>query len=416
MRTNRLSTVYLALAALSFTVAACAPQQGGSQTDGSGGSSGNQGSGGSSASGGTKGSGGNTGTGGVSGSGGKVGSGGSSGDTGSGGSAASGGATGSGGTAAGGAASTGGATGRAGMSGTATGGSHSGGATATGSGGTIGGAGRSGSGGATTAGSGGAASGGATGSGGVRGSGGTTGSGGSTNSSVMHPPPITNGQSGWASRYWDCCKPACGWKGNVSRGNPMMSCDKSDNSLGGNYDAVNACQGGGTAYMCWSGIPWSADDTLAYAFAAASGSNYSCGRCYQLQFTGTNNTSGDKKGTPALSGKTMIVQVINNGGVQATQFDLLIPGGGVGALNACATQWGMSDLGSQYGGFLTACNGDKNCTMQKCQTVFGDKPDLMEGCMWFLGWFGGSNNPDFTYQKVACPQALTAKSGLSDPG
>jgi len=414
LRTNRLSTVYLALAALSFTVAACAPQQGGSQTDGSGGSSGNQGSGGSSASGGTKGSGGNTGTGGAStsaGSGGKVGSGGSSGDTGSGGSAASGGATGSGGTAAGGAASTGGTTGRAGMSGTATGGSHSGGATATGSGGIIGGAGRSGSGGAMTA-----ASGGATGSGGVRGSGGTTGSGGSTNSSVMHPPPITNGQSGWASRYWDCCKPACGWKGNVSRGNPMMSCDKSDNSLGGNYDAVNACQGGGTAYMCWSGVPFTADDTLAYAFAAASGSNYSCGRCYQLQFTGTNNTSGDKKGTPALSGKTMIVQVINNGGVQATQFDLLIPGGGVGALNACATQWGMSDLGSQYGGFLTACNGDKNCTMQKCQTVFGDKPDLMEGCMWFLGWFGGSNNPDFTYQKVACPQALTAKSGLSDPG
>jgi len=232
----------------------------------------------------------------------------------------------------------------------------------------------------------------------------------------MHPPPITNGQSGWASRYWDCCKPACGWKGNVSRGNPMMSCDKSDNSLGGNYDAVNACQGGGTAYMCWSGVPWSADDTLAYAFAAASGANYSCGRCYQLQFTGTNNTSGDKKGTPALSGKTMIIQVINNGGVQATQFDLLIPGGGVGALNACATQWGMSDLGSQYGGFLTACNGDVNCTMQKCQTVFGSKPDLMEGCMWFLGWFGGSNNPDFTYQKVACPQALTAKSGLSDPG
>jgi len=414
LRTNRLSTVYLALAALSYTVAACAPQQGGSQTDGSGGSSGNQGSGGSSASGGTKGSGGNTGTGGAStsaGSGGKVGSGGSSGDTGSGGSAASGGATGSGGTAAGGAASTGGTTGRAGMSGTATGGSHSGGATATGSGGIIGGAGRSGSGGAMTA-----ASGGATGSGGVRGSGGTTGSGGSTNSSVMHPPPITNGQSGWASRYWDCCKPACGWKGNVSRGNPMMSCDKSDNSLGGNYDAVNACQGGGTAYMCWSGVPFTADDTLAYAFAAASGSNYSCGRCYQLQFTGTNNTSGDKKGTPALSGKTMIVQVINNGGVQATQFDLLIPGGGVGALNACATQWGMSDLGSQYGGFLTACNGDKNCTMQKCQTVFGDKPDLMEGCMWFLGWFGGSNNPDFTYQKVACPQALTAKSGLSDPG
>lgn len=396
MRTNRLFTAYLGLAALAFAVTACAPPPSGSQSEGSGGSSGSQGSGGSSASGGTKGSGGIIGSGG--GSGGKVGSGGS------GGVAASGGASSAGGTSSGGSTDAGGATGRAGMSGSASGGSHGGGTTATGSGGMLGGAGRSGSGGTTA------------GSGGVKGSGGSTGTGGSTNSSVMHPPPITNGQSGWASRYWDCCKPACGWKGNVSRGNPMMSCDKSDNSLGGNYDAVNACQGGGTAYMCWSGIPWSADDTLAYAFAAASGSNYACGRCYQLQFTGTNNTSGDKKGTPALNGKTMIVQVINNGGVQATQFDLLIPGGGVGALNACATQWGMSDLGSQYGGFLTACNGDVNCTMQKCQTVFGSKPDLMEGCMWFLGWFGGSNNPDFTYQKVACPQALTAKSGLSDPG
>ena len=391
MRTNRLSDFSLGLA-LSLALVACAPQPGGPQAEGSGGS---QGSGGSSASGGSGG-------GAMKGSGGATGSGGGSGGaTGSGGTIASGGATGMGAT------TSGGVTGTAGMMGAA--GGHAGGAAA-GSGGVTGGAGHPGSGGAVTAGSGGAP-----GSGGVRGSGGVTGSGG-TNSNVMHPPPITNGQSGWASRYWDCCKPACGWKGNVSRGNPMMSCDKNDSSLGGNYDAVNACQGGGTAYMCWSGVPWSADDTLAYAFAAASGSNYACGRCYQLQFTGTNNTSGDKKGTPALNGKTMIVQVINNGGVQATQFDLLIPGGGVGALNACATQWGMSDLGSQYGGFLTACNGDINCTMQKCQTVFANKPDLMGGCMWFLGWFGGSNNPDFTYQKVACPQALTSKSGLSDPG
>src|SRR5438876_996425 len=89
---------------------------------------------------------------------------------------------------------------------------------------------------------------------GTQGSGGANGTGGST---VTHPPQITGGVSGWASRYWDCCKPACGWKGNVTRGNPMMSCDMSDKSLGSNYDAVNACQGGGTAYMCWSGVPWS---------------------------------------------------------------------------------------------------------------------------------------------------------------
>jgi hypothetical protein len=203
----------------------------------------------------------------------------------------------------------------------------------------------------------------------------------------------------------------------VTRGNPMMSCDVNDNSLGGNYDAVNACQGGGTAYMCWSGVPWSLDDTLSYGYAAASGSNYACGRCYQIQFTGTNNTNGDKKGTPTLNGKTMIVQVINNGGVQANQFDLLIPGGGVGALNACSTQWGSGvDLGTQYGGWLSECNGSASCVMGKCQSAFSSKPELMAGCNWFLGWFGASNNPDFVYQKIACPSGLTQASGLSDPG
>jgi hypothetical protein len=191
----------------------------------------------------------------------------------------------------------------------------------------------------------------------------------------------------------------------------------SDNSLGSNYDGKNSCESGGTAYMCWSGAPWQVSTTLSYGFAAASGGNYSCGRCYQLQFTGTNNTSGDHKGVPALSGKTMIVQVINNGGVQSTQFDILIPGGGVGALNGCSKQWGSgTDLGSQYGGYLSECNGDASCVQQKCQAAFGNRPQLLSGCMWFLDWFGGSNNPDFTYQKIACPSALTQASGLSDPG
>jgi hypothetical protein len=344
-----------------------------------GSSGGNTGSGATTAAGGTTGSGGSTG--GVTGAGGSKG-----GNTGTGGAVGSGGITGSGG--------------KAGTTGS--GGSASGGTSGTGG---------SGKGGAI--GSGGTGSGGSPGSGGSS-SGGSTGSGGSN---VMQPPPITNGMSGWASRYWDCCKPACGWKGNVSGGNPMMSCDINDNSLGSNYDAVNACQGGGTAFMCWSGVPWSLSDTLSYGYAAASGNNYACGRCYQIQFTGTNNMNGDKMGTPALNGKTMIVQVINNGGVQATQFDLLIPGGGVGALNACSTQWGSSvDLGTQYGGWLSECNGSASCVQQKCQAAFSNKPDLMNGCNWFLNWFGASNNPDFAYQQVACPSALTQASGLSDPG
>lgn len=193
----------------------------------------------------------------------------------------------------------------------------------------------------------------------------------------------------------------------------MNACDKSNNVLG-DKNAKNACESGGSAFMCWSGVPWAVSDTLALGFAAASGSNYTCGRCYQIQFNGQGHNGSP--GSPQLNNKTMIVQVINNGGVQADQFDLLIPGGGVGLLNACSNQWGTSDLGAQYGGFLAGCNGDKNCVKQKCQTVFNGKPDLLEGCDWFLNWFGGADNPSFIFKQIACPAAITQKSGLSDPG
>jgi hypothetical protein len=85
----------------------------------------------------------------------------------------------------------------------------------------------------------------------------------------------------------------------------------------------------------------------------------------------------------------------------------------VGAFNACSNQWGVSDLGAQYGGFLTTCNyTNTSCVDQKCQAVFGSKPELLAGCKWFTGWFNGANNPTIKYAEVACPAALTAKSGM----
>jgi hypothetical protein len=165
--------------------------------------------------------------------------------------------------------------------------------------------------------------------------------------------------------------------------------------------------------MCWSGVPWQVGPNLSYGFAAASGSNYKCGRCYQLQFTGGGH---DGQNNSAVNGKMMIVQVINNGGVASDQFDILVPGGGVGQFNACSKQWGTSDLGAQYGGFLAGCNGNKSCVQQKCQTVFGDKPDLLAGCNWFLGWYGGADNPTMQAKQIACPSMIKQKSGLSDPG
>jgi hypothetical protein len=309
----------------------------------------------------------------------------------------------SGGTATGGVSTGGVATGGAasGGTGTATGGATNGGASAgTGPGG---GNGSSGMGGNPSKGGGGGMSGSSTGgaaTGGIR--------------NEPHPEPITNGQNAWASRYWDCCKPACGWKGNVRTGTPMTSCSKENQKLSG-HDDKNACENGGSAFMCWSGAPWAVSDKLSYGYAAASGGNYVCGRCYQVQFTGSGH-NGSNPGAQSLNGKTMIVQVINNGGVAADQFDLLIPGGGVGLLNACSNQWGTSDLGAQYGGFLAGCNGDKNCVKNKCMQVFNGKPELMAGCDWFLNWFNAADNPNFTFKQIACPQSILEHSGLGDPG
>jgi hypothetical protein len=331
---------------------------------------------------------------------------------GSAGSASATGGTGTGGGGAGGSASSGGSAGTLAAGGGAGTGNSSGGMS---SGGTSGGIGFGFGGRVGNGGSGGTNNGGR-GSGGMS-SGGSSGSGGS-GGGVAPPPNISNGAKGWASRYWDCCKPACGWSDHTGGSNPMKACDKSNNVLSDN-NAKNACESGGNAYMCWDDAPWQVGDQLSYGFVAAPQDKFTCGRCYHLQFDGGNHNGGMQAAAASLNGKHMIVQVINNGGVMSDQFDLLIPGGGVGALNACTStgnQLQGADLGAQYGGLLTECNGDVNCTRQKCQAAFAGKQGLLDGCNWFLGWYAGADNPSFTYQQIACPAELTNKSGLRDPG
>ncbi|HLV19232.1 MAG TPA: hypothetical protein VKZ49_00060, partial [Polyangiaceae bacterium] len=151
------------------------------------------------------------------------------------------------------------------------------------------------------------------GSGGSSGSGGSGGNGGSVGN-AERPPPITNGGiNGWLSRYWDCCKPACGWSDNAG-GTPIKSCNKQNQPHGGNGN-TSSCNGG-DAYMCWDAVPWAAGENVSYGFVAASGGNYHCGRCYQIDFKG----SADSGDAGALVNKSMIVQVVNNGGVGADQL------------------------------------------------------------------------------------------------
>lgn len=232
-------------------------------------------------------------------------------------------------------------------------------------------------------------------------------------------PPIEGGEAGFTTRYWDCCKPHCGWPNNSGR--PINSCDQGNNNMGGNHDAPSACEGG-PAHMCWNFVPITNGDNIAYAFAAHN--NVPCGTCFQLDFTGESKNpkpeTGHDLGSQSLKGKSMIVQVINTGGIEPGQFDLLVPGGGVGEFDACTNQWGGQDLGEVYGGFFLACQKQhefayepsRQCARDWCDRVFSDKPDLHKGCSWFVEWFALADNPTMHYKQVDCPQELTQVSGL----
>ncbi|KAL0563666.1 hypothetical protein V5O48_018398 [Marasmius crinis-equi] len=127
--------------------------------------------------------------------------------------------------------------------------------------------------------------------------------------------------TGVTTRYWDCCKPSCGWTGKASVSKPVLTCDKGGNTLT-NPDTRSGCDSGGTAFTCTNYSPWAVNDTTAYGFAAVKlqgGTEASwCCACYALTFT-----SGP------IAGKQMIVQATNTGGdLGNNHFDILIPGGG----------------------------------------------------------------------------------------
>jgi len=175
-------------------------------------------------------------------------------------------------------------------------------------------------------------------------------------------------------------------------------------------------------------IPYAVNDKLAFGYAAVPASSPDiCGRCYQLDFTGEGEHDANDAGAKALKGKTMIVQATNIGGdVEGGQFDILIPGGGVGLFNACSAQWGVStqELGHQYGGFLRECKESTNyqatyeenkaCLVKKCNDVFRSRGlnTLYEGCMFHAEWMAAADNPKLKYKEVACPAELVAGTGM----
>ncbi|OAA62666.1 Barwin-like endoglucanase [Niveomyces insectorum RCEF 264] len=203
--------------------------------------------------------------------------------------------------------------------------------------------------------------------------------------------------TGTTTRYWDCCKPSCGWAGKGFSKGPVGTCGKDDRPLNDNGVTKSGCENGGNAFMCSSQSPWAVNDTVAYGYAAVriagSTENQWCCACYELTFT---------SGT--VQGKKMVVQATNTGGdLGSNHFDLAIPGGGVGEFNACTQQYGAppNGWGDRYGGI----HSKSDCASFPAA--------LKDGCNWRFDWFAGADNPAVTFRQVTCPSELTAKSGCS---
>jgi hypothetical protein len=207
---------------------------------------------------------------------------------------------------------------------------------------------------------------------------------------VLHYEKVPNAASGSGktTRYWDCCKPSCAWSGKGPVSSPVASC-AADGSTRTSVDEKSGCDGG-TSFMCSNQQPRAVNSSYAIGFAA--GSAVGCCGCVELTFT-----SG------GASGKKMAVQITNTGSdVASNQFDLAIPGGGVGIFNGCTKQWNApaEGWGARYGGV-----GSKD----QCKQL---PSALQAGCEFRFDFLGGGD-ASVTYTEITCPSQLTGITGCS---
>ncbi|SMG35302.1 glycosyl hydrolase family 5 [Fibrobacter sp. UWB13] len=223
--------------------------------------------------------------------------------------------------------------------------------------------------------------------------------------------------SGWATRYWDCCKPHCSWPEHA-HGNYSKQCTNKGQNESSDWSGGSVCSGGGLM-TCTSQIPFTIDGCteMGFAFAAVPASDGGdCGKCYQLTFTGKGKYSTDAN-HQAIKNKKLIIMTTNIGGdVQQGQFDIMIPGGGVGMFNGCSSM-GWGNQGAQYGGLLSNCETEKNykpaatltCLKEKCNSVFSGDSKAKQGCLFLAEFMHGAGNPMHNYVEVECPEVLKSK-------
>jgi len=219
--------------------------------------------------------------------------------------------------------------------------------------------------------------------------------------------------SGWATRYWDCCKPSCGWSSNTNGANTARSCFVNGTVITTELQSI-CHESHGPATACVSQVPFAVSSSLGYAFAAVPAADGGlCGRCFDLEFTGEGKY-GTNSNHQAIKGKHLIIMCSNVGSdVQQGQFDIMIPGGGVGIYNGCSgfPNWNYNS-GNQYGGLLSDCeslggeNTLQSCLTSKCRDSFGSDNEALSGCLFLADWMHAASNPMHKYREVECPLAL----------
>lgn len=233
----------------------------------------------------------------------------------------------------------------------------------------------------------------------------------------------TGNKDGFASRYWDGCKPSCSWKEN-SNGNPSRQCNANGTTQNYDYNAQSVCSGGGSAATCLSQVPFTVNgcDKYGFAFAAVpAGLGGACGKCFKLDFTGTGKYE-TKLNHQKLKGKSLIIMVTNVGtDVNGGQFDIMIPGGGVGMYNG-VSGYGWGNQGETYGGLLSNCENEagyqgtdqdiyerrKSCLINKCNSVF-PAGDARNGCLFLANFMEAAGNPEHKYVEITCPDVLKSR-------
>lgn len=264
---------------------------------------------------------------------------------------------------------------------------------------------------------------------------------------------------GWNTRYWDACKPHCSWISNGDKGRTDTTTNESyiagmttarncnihdveipTFTLGnvtrewfGYEGTVSACdnKNAGGAFTCTDMAPIAVNDTLSYGYVAGTADG-KCGKCYHLQYDGhfeaESENNKPKETHQALKGKHMVVMASNigmdvaggNDKLPAGQFDLMVPGGGVGAYDALSTQVNGANVewGAGFGGFLSFCQQKlgydasmaeyQACVSGMCDDAFANSglPNLLRGCHWFVDWFMVADNPTYYIEEVECPQYL----------